>query len=276
MQRVTSLPPVHDQGPTNRRLFLLGGAGLAAMLAGCATASAPDIRAVLAPTGTLRVGVYPGSPTSMVQIGNEMRGLTVEIGRELARRIGVTADIITFQRVAEVVEALKAGRADFTITNATPARQQDLDFTPPLVALELGYLALPGSPVQSLANVDRPGIRVGVTEGSTSLGTLTGIFKQARVVTAPSLEAASQMLARHQIDAFATNKAILYQLADTLPGARVLDGRWGLEHLAIALPKGRGDAARSYLDGFAQSLRDTGFVQAAAARAKLRGLAAAP
>jgi hypothetical protein len=53
-----------------------------------------------------------------------------------------------------------AGQVDFTITNASPARQQLLDFTPPLVSLELGYLALPGSPVQALAEVDRPGIRI--------------------------------------------------------------------------------------------------------------------
>jgi len=261
---------------STRRVFLIGGVALAAALAGCVTAPgpAPEVRQALAPTGTLRVAVYPGSPTSMLRTAgsDEMRGLSVELGRELARRLGVPAEIVVFQRVAEVVEALKGGRADFTITNATPARAQDVDFTPPLLALELGYLALPGSPVQLLADVDRPGVRIGVSQGSSSQAALTRELKQARLVPAPSLQAAAEMLQRHDIDAFATNKAILHELAGNVPGARVLDGRWGLEHLAIAVPKGRGVAAE-YLRAFADAARSEGLVRAAAERAGLRGTA---
>ena len=268
--------------PLRKRGLLLGaGALLVTALAGCATAPvppAPEVRHALAPSGTLRVAVYPGSPTSMVRAAgsDEMRGLSVEIGRELARRLGVPAEIVVFQRVAEVVDALKQGNADFTITNASPARAEVVDFTPPLVALELGYLALPGSPVQSLANVDQPGMRIGVSQGSTSHATLTREFKQARVVPAPSLQVAGAMLQRGEIDAFATNKAILFELGDGLPGARVLEGRWGLERLAIAVPKGRGAAAAQYLRGFAQSVRSDGLVRAASSRAGLRGAADLP
>ncbi len=264
----------------SRRFFLWAGLALAIAIAGCASTPGPtaEARQALAPTGALRVAVYPGSPTSMLRAADngEMRGLSVEIGRELARRLGVPAEIVVFQRVAEVVEALKQGRVDFTITNATPARAQDVDFTPPLVALELGYLALPGSPVQALAEVDRPGVRIGVSQGGTSHGVLSRELKQARVVPAPSLQAAGEMLQRREIDAFATNKAILYELAEGLPGARVFEGRWGLEHLAIAVPKGRGAAAADYLRGFAQSVRSEGLVQAASLRAGLRGTADVP
>ena len=260
-----------------RRFFLLRSVALTAALAGCAGAQrpSPELRQALAPTGRLRVGVYPGSPSSMVRAAgsSEMRGLSVELGRELARRLGVPAEIVEFQRVAEIVEAVKLGHVDFTITNATPARAQDVDFTPSLLALELGYLALPGAPVQSLADVDRPGMRIGVAQGSSSQGALTREFKQARVVTTPSLQAAGEMLQRREIDAFATNKAILFELADGLPGARVLEGRWGLEHLAIAVPKSRGAAATEYLRGFAQAVRDEGLVRAASSRAGLRGAA---
>ena len=261
-----------------------------ALLAGCAAAPVPvprpaaaskqaasdEIRQALAPTGTLRVAVYAGSPTSMVRSAGspEMRGVSVDLGRELARRLGVRAQIVVFDRVAEVVEALKGGRADFTVTNATPARAQDIDFTtPPLIGLELGYLTLPSSPVQSLADVDRPGVRIGVSQGSSSQGTLTRDLKQARVVPAPSLQAAGQMLQRNELDAFATNKAVLFEMADNLPGARVLDGRWGLEQLALAVPPGRGAAVAHYLRGVAASVRDDGLVKAAGARAGLRATA---
>jgi polar amino acid transport system substrate-binding protein len=172
--------------------------------------------------------------------------------------------------VAEVVQALTEGRADFTITNATPARAKDVDFTPPLLDLELGYLALPASPVKSLAQVDQPGIRIGVSQGSTSQGTLGRELKQARVVPAASLAAAAELLRKGELDAFATNKAVLYELADGLPGARVLEGRWGLEHLALAVPKGRATAA-AYLREFTVSVQRDGLLHAAAERAGLRG-----
>ena len=234
-------------------------------LAGCATAPtptpAPEIRQALAPTGKLRVAVYPGSPTSMVRSAgaDEMRGLAVELGRDLTRRLGVPAEIVVYERAAEVVEALKSGNAVFTITYATPARGLELAFTPPLVALELGYLSLPGSPVQALADVDRPGIRIGVSQGSTSQGVLSRELTRAQVIPAPSLKAAGEMLQRRELDAFATNKAILFELADGLPGALVLEGRWGLEQLAIAVPKERALAAE-YLRGFAEAMRADGSV----------------
>lgn len=233
---------------------------------------AAEPKLVLAPAGKLRIAVYAGSPTSMVRTAGseEMRGLTVDLGRELARRLGVPAEITVFDRVAEVVSALTEGRADFTITNATPARARDVDFTPPLIDLELGYLALPGSPVQTLSQVDRPEVRIGVSQGSTSQGVLGRELKEARVVAAPSLAAAAEMLRRGELDAFATNKAVLFEMADGLPGARVLEGRWGLEHLALAVPKGRSEAAK-FLREFTGSVQRDGLLHAAAKRAGLRG-----
>lgn len=92
---------------------------------------------------------------------------------------------------------------------------------------------------------------------------------------APSLAAAAEMLKRGELDAFATNKAVLFELADGLPGACVLEGRWGLEHLAIAVPKGRSGAA-PYLRGFAETVSRQGLVRAAADRAGLRGTTEPP
>lgn len=253
---------------------------------GCASVTAPPqaapvaapsaaVRDTLAPTGRLRIAVYLGSPTSLVRGGAEERGLTVEVGRELARHLGVPAELVVFERVAQIVEALQAGRVDMTITNATPARAALVDFTAPLVGLELGYLVLPGSPVTALDQVDRAGRRIGVSQGSSSQAALTREFKQAAVVPAASLQEAGAMLKDGRLDAFATNKGILFELADGLPGARVLEGRWGLESLALAVPKGRTQGAE-FLQQFIAEVRAQGLVQQAAARAGLRGLAAQP
>lgn len=266
-----------------RRLPLQALAGLfaAALLqSGCSTlattpAAPPEVRSALAPTGTLRVGVYAGSPTSLVRGpgADEMRGVTVDIGRELARRLGVPVAFVVLERVPEIVDALKAGRADFTITNATPARAREIDFTPAVLGLESGYLVPAGSKLQTLADVDRAGVRVGVTQGSTSQTVLTRDLKQASLVVAPSVTAATALLRQGELEAFATNKGILFEMSDALQGSRVLDGRWGLEQLAIGVPKGR-EAAAAWLKAFADDMVRQGRVQQAAARAGLRGTVA--
>lgn len=254
--------------PRRRALVALA----TALLAGCAAAPPappPQVRQALAPTGTLRIAVYPGSPTSLLP-GEPPCGVAVDVGRALAARLGVPSELVVLPRVAEVVAALKEGRADVTVTNATPARAADVDFTPPLLALELGLLVPAGSPVASLETIDAAGVRVGVSQGSSSERALAGRWQQAKLVAAPTLEAAAADLKGGRMDAFATNKGILFELADRVPGSRVLPGRWGLEHQAIAVPKGR-EAARAELQRFAAQVAADGTVAAAAARAGLRG-----
>ena len=183
-----------------------------------------EARQVLAPSGRLRVGVYPGSPTSWVKNPRtgESAGVALELGRLMAQQLGVPVQVVEFARVAEIIEALKAGQVDMTFTNASPARAREVDFTLPLVQLELGLLVPPGSDITAFANADRAGVRIGVSQGSSSQGALGQRLQQARVVTATSLEAAQQMLQAGQMDAFATNKGILFEMAEKLPGYRVL------------------------------------------------------
>ena len=155
-------------------------------------------------------------------------------------------------------------------SNATAERAQEVDFTPALIDLELGYLVPPGSTMQSPADADRPGMRIGVTQGSSSQGTLTREFKNATVVPAPSLKAAAGMLAQGQIDAFATNKAILFEMSDELPAFRVLDGRWGLEHLAVAIAKGR-ERGMPYVRQFAAQAKAGALLPSIIEKSGLRG-----
>jgi polar amino acid transport system substrate-binding protein len=244
---------------------------LAAGCAGSPTGPSVQDREVLAPTGKLRVGVYLGSPSSWVKdMSGEDRGVSVEIGKELARQLGVPYQQVEFPRVAVVLDMLRTGQVDFAVTNATPARARDMNFSEPLLALELGYLVIQGSRAASISDVDQAGIRVGVSEGSTSQTALARELKYAVIVGAPSLKAATEMLSKGQLDAFATNKAILFEMSDQLAGSRVLDGRWGLEQLAIAIPKGR-EAGMNFVRDFAQEVKAAGLVTQAAQRADLRG-----
>jgi len=235
----------------------------------------PQIKSTLAPTGVLRVGVYLGSPTSLVRVGpsGESFGIALELGKALGQQLGVPVQVIEFPLVAEVIVAIKDEKVDMTFTNATAARAKEIDFTAPLVQLELGILVPTNSSIKNFGDVDKQGVRLGVSQGSSSQSVLGQRLKQTMIVPVPSLEVAASKLQNNELDAFATNKGILFELNEKLSRFQVLQDRWGLENLAIAIPKGREDAL-PFLNVFAQKVRESGQLDLMAKRAGLRGMTA--
>jgi polar amino acid transport system substrate-binding protein len=226
---------------------------------------------LLAPSGILRVGIYPGSPTSMVSdAAGKPHGLSYDLGGELAKRLGVGIDYIRFQRVADIVTAIHDGQVDFTVTNATPARANEVSFSQPVLAIELGYLVPANSPIGKVEDIDRAGVKIGVTKGSTSERTLPARFKNATIVPAESVKVAIAMFGRGEIDLYATNKPTLFEMSDQMPGARILDGNWGAEHMAIAIPKGR-ESALPLLNRFVAEEQSSGALDRIQQQAGLRG-----
>jgi polar amino acid transport system substrate-binding protein len=238
---------------------------------GVPCAHADGEKELLAPTGRLRVGVYSGSPTSMVTDSTgQAHGLTYDLGREFAARLNVPVEYVTFQRIADVLNAMKQGQIDFAVTNATPARANDVSFSQPLVLVELGYLVAANSPITRADEMDRPDIRIGVTKGGTSERVLTVKFTNAKIIAAESVKLGAEMLRRAEIDVYATNKAILSEMSDSMPGARILEGNWGFEHMAIAIPKGR-EQGLPFVEGFGREAQTSGLLATIQQQAGLRG-----
>jgi polar amino acid transport system substrate-binding protein len=251
---------------------------LALGASGCADSPlspTPEVRKVLAPTGTLRLGLSLGTPGQMIRDPStgEVRGIGYELGREFANRLGVPFEVVVMQGNAQLIEAMQSGRVDFGSNNATPARAMHMDFAQAHLAVEAGFLVPSTSKIASLTEVDLPGVRVGVTQGSTTEARFTQELKAATLVRAPSIAAAQAMLAAGQLDVYATNKGNLFDMADKLPGWRVLDGRYGVEQVSIAIPKGR-ESGMPFLRQFVDDAISSGLVAAAAQRAGLRGIAA--
>jgi polar amino acid transport system substrate-binding protein len=240
--------------------------------AGVLSAHAGSEQDVLAPKGHLRVGVYPGSPTSMVidPATKQTHGLAHDLGQQFADRLKVPVEYVTFQRVADIVTAIKNGEIDFTVTNATPARANDVSFSQPVIAIELGYLVPASSPILRIDDIDRSGVRIGVTKGSTSERTLPARFKNATIVPAESVKLAIGMFGRGEIDVYATNKPTLFEMSDAMQNARILDGNWSLEHMAIAIPKGR-EQALPLVETFVRDVQSNGSLDEAEKAAGLRG-----
>jgi polar amino acid transport system substrate-binding protein len=251
------------------RSALLGG--LIGAL-GVLSAHAGGEKELLAPTGQLRVGVYAGSPTSMLTDANtgQTHGLAYDLGRELAARLNVPVEYLKFPRVADVLNAIKEGQVDFTISNATPARANDVSFSPTVLSVELGYLVPANSSISRADELDRPGVRIGVTKGSTSERTLPAKFKNATIVPAENVKVVVEMFNRGELDTYATNKPTLFELSDSMPGSRILDGNWGLEHMAIAIPKGR-EQGLPFVGSFVQEVQSNGVLARIQQQAGLRG-----
>jgi polar amino acid transport system substrate-binding protein len=258
-------------GFTRRSLVLAGPF----LLQGCAglPAATPEQRHAFAPTGTLRVGVNSGSPLSFVRdASGSPRGVLHDLTRELGTRLGVPVEYVEFRSVPDLVAAVKSGQVDLTGTNATPARAADIEFARTLIEMELGYLVAGASSLRTADDAMRPGLKIGVAQGSTSQSVLPRMLPQATIVPVPGLGAVAERLRSGAIDAFTTNKPALFEIGDTVPGSRVLPGGWGKEQWAMGFAKGRA-AAVPHLESFLALARDRGWVKAAMDRAGLRGAA---
>jgi len=282
----TSLFPL----PTRRWLAAFA---LLAVLAGCAggpppaapqaaaAAGAPApamaaAREALAPTGALRVGVYRGSPSSYVagEGGAPARGVGYLLGQAFAQQLGVPFEPVVFAKNADVLAAVREGRVDLVFTNATPERARTIDFSPAVLDVEKSVLVPAASPFGSLDALRGRPVRIGVSVGSSTGTELARVYPAVRLEPVPTLQQAAKLLAQGGIDGFATNKAILFELADQVPGARVLPGAWGYEHFAIGIPQGRA-GGRAFLERFAREAAAAGGVlQRAVEQSRLRGTVA--
>src|ERR1700678_1329901 len=177
----------------NRFVIVMAAASL---VASTLSAAAQDARQILAPTGKLRVGVYYGSPTSMVRDSktNEVHGLSYDLGQELARRLNVAFEQVTYQRISDVLEGMKAGDVDFTVSNSTPARAASVTFSQNLLTIELGYLVAASSTSTAIFDIQKPGLRISVTQGSTWQGTIPELLPNASCVPAENYKRGIDML----------------------------------------------------------------------------------
>jgi polar amino acid transport system substrate-binding protein len=250
------------------------GALLLAGCAGVAPVPSQQERQALAPTGKLRVALYTGAPASIVRGAamDDSKGVGFDLGKELARRIGVPFEPVVYPSPGAIMEGLKAGEWDISFFGPTAARESVLNFTAPFLVIEHGYLVPSGSPISTIDDVDRPGTRVGAPQGGSVNAFLARALKNATVVASPSVPAGEELLKSGKVDAFAANKANLFELSDKLPSSRVLVGRIGVDEVAIALPKGR-EAGMGYLRNYVEAAKSEGLVRAAVQRSGLRGAA---
>jgi len=234
-------------------------------------------RSDLGPTGTLRVGINQGNFLVVTKepASGELRGIAVDLARELGRRAGLPVEFITYASAGKMAEAVKTGAWDVAFLGAEPERRNEISFTPAYLEIEATYLVPAGSSIRAIAEVDRDGVRIAVAAKSAYDLFLSRTLQRARLMRAEGIDASFKLFVADKLEALAGLRPRLVADAQLLPGSRILEGRFTAIQQAIGTPRGR-DAGATYLRGFIEDVKASGFVAQAMERHGVRGVSVAP
>jgi polar amino acid transport system substrate-binding protein len=235
---------------------------------GPAVSVSADVLKDLAPTGKLRAAINYGNGV-LAQRGlgeQEPKGVSGDLARELGKRLGVGVHFVGFDAAGKVFEALKAEDSDpkkwdVAFLAIEPVRAAEIAFTAPYVLIEGTYMVRADSPMKSVGDVDRPGIRIAVGPNSAYDLFLTRTLKHAQLVRAESGggRAMIDLFFRGKLDAAAGVRQPLEDYAKTDPNVRVMSDRFMDIRQAMGTPQGR-PAGAAYLKGFVEEMKASGFV----------------
>jgi polar amino acid transport system substrate-binding protein len=234
-----------------------------------------DVVKQLSPTGKLRAAINLGNPVLAQGTPENPRGVTVDLARELARRTGLALELVPFAAAGKVFEALEAGGAgawDVAFLAIEPVRAAEIAFTAPYVIIEGVYLVPKNSALQTVADVDRPGVRIGVNKNSAYDLFLTRTLKHAQLVRG---ESGVALFVSEKLEAAAGVKQPIAAYAKKNPELRVMDGRFMEIRQAMGTPRGRA-AAAAYLQTFVEEMKASGFVADALKRSNQPDAVVAP
>lgn len=245
-------------------------------LVACATpSSVPSdaLRSELAPTGKLRFGVVAGAePTEFFVVkgaDGQPSGVTVDLARELGRRLGVPVEFTVASSSGQLMEPLASGKLDAAVMPPDAERRKMLDVGTFYFVDENTYMVPAASKIRTIAEVDQPGTRVIAIVGTTTSRTAARLLKSTTVTTVKSIDEALDQLSTGKADAFALTHASLAPLLPRVPGARILEGSFNRIGVAMAVPKGKPNAL-SYVTAFTEDAKASGLVQRAFDNAGLK------
>jgi polar amino acid transport system substrate-binding protein len=231
----------------------------------------------LAPTGVLRAAINLSNflLVSGKSPAGEPEGVAPDMAGEIARRLGVPVAYVTFARPGELADAAGTGVWDIGLIAAEPSRAETIAFSPAYAEIEATYLVPAGSPLGSIDEVDRPGVRIAIAARSAYDLWLSRHLRRAELVRAPSLDASYETFVAHGLDALAGLRPRLLQDVEKLPGARILDGKFTAVQQAVGTAKAN-VAGALFLRDFVEEAKVSGLVAGLIERHRIRGLSVAP
>jgi polar amino acid transport system substrate-binding protein len=234
-------------------------------------------KAELAPTGVLRAGINMSNFLLVTgkSASGDPEGVSPSMARALADKLGVPVKYVPFPKPGELADQAGKNVWDIGLIGAEPERAKTITFSAAYCEIEATYLVPAGSPIKSIAEVDKPGIRIAVTARSAYELWLTDNIKNAKLILSNSLDAACEQFVAEKLDVLAGLRPRLLSDVKKLPGARILDGNFTAVQQAIGTdPKNKAGAA--YIKAFVEEAKASGLVAKFIAQHKVVGLSVAP
>lgn len=236
-------------------------------------ATTQDIASDLASTGVLRASINLGNPVLAQGTPADPSGVTVDLAREIGRRLDLPVELSCFDAARRSFEAMVAGDADICFLAIEPAREADVAFTPPYVVIE-GVFAVPeGSPVRTPADVDRTGVRIGVKRGSAYDLYLTRTIQHAEIVRG---EEGTVVFLDEDLDVAAGIRQPLTAFVQERSGLCLVDERFMEIRQAVGTTRSRRPETVDFLRATVEELKASGFVSSSLARSGQGDAAVAP
>ncbi|MGW1340159.1 transporter substrate-binding domain-containing protein [Kribbella sp. NPDC002412] len=232
-----------------------------------------SVRADLAPSGVLRASINLGNPVLAQGAPAEPAGVTVDIAREIARRLEVPLELVCFDAARKSFEALTTGQADICFLAIEPARADQVAFTAPYVIIEGVFAVRRDSGLETLADVDRDGVRIGVKRGSAYDLYLTRTVQHATVVRG---DEGTDIFLAEDLEAAAGIRQPVSQFVAEHPEVRLIDERFMEIRQAVGTTKDRHPDTVAYLRAVVEDLKSNGFVADSLIRSHQPDAAVAP
>jgi polar amino acid transport system substrate-binding protein len=236
-----------------------------------------NVVAELAPTGVLRAGINMSNFLLVSGTGpfGDPQGVAPDMARAIADRLGVPVAYKPFPRPGELADAAEDDIWDIGLIGAEPARAKKIAFTAAYAEIASTYLVPAGSPLKAIEDVDRPGIRIAVTDRTAYELWLNRNIKHAVLVKSESLDAAFEQFVAEKLDALAGLRPRLLKDVEKLAGAKILDGQFSAVQQAVGTLRTR-EASAAFLRDFVEEAKASGLVAGLIERHKIQGLSVAP
>ena len=257
-----------------RRILLLAIVLIAISIPGAALAQ-PAINSEIAPTGKLRVSLNAATAVLLTRTldGTMTGGVGLELGKFMAGKIGAVLELVAYPNSNTYIETFGKGEWDIGFLSKSPLTADKADFISDVLLNEYWFLAAPGREFSNAAQVDRPGVKIGVGLNSASDQFLSRTLKSAQLVrNVNSIEA----LRSGQVDVWAASASAIQEVSKRLSGAKIVPGSFTSESTMVILPKGRSSAARAKVVEIIDQAKKAGVVRKALEQTGVKGIRAAP
>ena len=228
----------------------------------------------LAPTGKLRGGMNLSNTLfTKKDASGELYGVSVDLMRELGKRLGVEVEFVVWATPGEVAEQAASNRWDVAVLAIEQARARTITFSPPMTEIEATYAVHRNSPLRTAAQVDATGVRIVAANKAGYELYLTRTIRNATIVRPDGFGVAMDVFNKNQGDALAALRPALIDSMAKLPDARLVEGNFMTVNHGLGTPAGRG-AGAAYLEAFVKEMVASGFIARSIERHKIQGLTA--